>query len=378
MGDTHTKQVFGTPCAMKKSSLDLHLIELRSVADPRCVRVAKCDKGLPLSERMDIEIEERRPLDQGEIRIGMLAMTINPADLLQLDGLYGTKPALPYTPGHEGIAVVVQVADDVPDLQVGDLVLPLAPGGTWRDERVISSRHLTVVKGDVDILQCAMLSANPVTAWVLLNGIVPLDAYACVLQNAANSAVGQCVRQLASATDARLINVVRRADAIDPQRLGDEHWIVDDDLTVDQFRQRVRQIAEDRRVCLALDAVAGPSTAKLGASVSEGAKVVVYGLMSQQACQLEPGDLVFRDVQVQGFWLASWFADPGNLALAKTVVPELMDLQKRGLLHMSVAATYDLGSVVSAVEHARQPHRVGKVLLTGAWWARLSGAVQKQ
>jgi hypothetical protein len=100
--------------------------------------------------------------------------------------------------------------------------------------------------------------------------------------------------------------------------------------------------------------------------------------MSQQACQLEPGDLVFRDVQVQGFWLASWFADPGNRALAKTVVPELMDLQKRGLLHMSVAATYDLGSVVSAVEHARQPHRVGKVLLTGAWWARLSGAVQKQ
>jgi NAD(P)-dependent dehydrogenase (short-subunit alcohol dehydrogenase family) len=47
-----------------------------------------------------------------------------------------------------------------------------------------------------------------------------------------------------------------------------------------------------------------------------GAKVVVNGLMSQQACQLEPGDLVFSNVQVQGFWLASWFADPGNRALA--------------------------------------------------------------
>ena len=363
---------------MKKSSLNAERIALQDSPGPRCVQVQSCDAGVPLSARMSVQPEERRALAAGEVRVGMLAMTINPADVLQLDGLYGVKPALPYTPGHEGVAVVLEVADDVSGLQVGDLVLPLAVGGTWRDERVLSSRHVTVVQGDVDILQCAMLSANPVTAWVLLNGIVPLDAQACVLQNAANSAVGQCVRQLASATGARLINVVRRADAIDPHRLGDEHWIVDDGLTVDQFRRRVQQIAEDRRVCLALDAVAGDSTAKLGASVSEGAKVVVYGLMSQQACQLEPRDLVFRNVQVQGFWLASWFADPGHRALAKTVVPELLDLQKRGRLHMSVAATYDLGSAVSAVEHARQPHRVGKVLLTGTWWARLFGAVQKQ
>ena len=362
---------------MKKSSLITHPIELEDVASPRSVLVASYDSDLPFSQRMSVRLDERRTLSAGEVRIGMLAMTINPADLLQLDGLYGVKPALPYIPGHEGVAVVLQVADDVQNLQVGDLVLPLAAGGTWCDERVLSSRHVTVVKADVDILQCAMLSANPVTAWVLLHGIVQLDGHACLIQNAANSAVGQCVRQLASATGARLINVVRRADAIDPERLGDEHWIVDDGLTLDQFRQRVREIAEDRSVSLALDAVAGYSTAKLGAALSAGAKVLVYGLMSQQPCQLEPGDLIFRNVRVEGFWLASWFADPKNRALAKTVVPELLDLQQRGLLHMSVAATYDLGSVVSAVEHARQPHRLGKVLLTGAWWTRLSSLDQK-
>jgi trans-2-enoyl-CoA reductase len=361
---------------MNKSSLITQRIELREVAYPRCVRVASSDIEVPVSDRIAVESEERKPLDAGDIRIGMLAMTINPADLLQLDGLYGVKPALPYTPGHEGIAVVLEVADDVPDLQVGDLVLPLAAGGTWRDERALSSRHVTVVKGDVDILQCAMLSANPVTAWVLLHGIVQMDDRACLLQNAANSAVGQCVRQLASATGVRLINVVRRADAVDPERLGDEHWIVDDGLTVEHFRQRVRELAADRRVCLALDSVAGDATAKLGAAVSAGGRVVVYGLMSQQPCQLEPADLVFRDVRVQGFWLASWFADPKSRALAKAVVPELLSLQQRGLLHMSVAATYDLGSVVSAVEHARRPHRAGKVLLTGAWWPRLSNPDQ--
>ncbi|MFM8767107.1 MAG: zinc-dependent alcohol dehydrogenase family protein [Rubrivivax sp.] len=356
---------------MKKSVLNAERFALQGSPTPRCVQVQSCDASLALTARISVQTEERGALSAGEVRVGLLAMTVNPADVLQLDGLYGVKPALPYTPGHEGVAVVLEVADDVSGAQVGDLVLPLAPGGTWRDERVLSSRHVTVVKGDVDILQCAMLSANPVTAWVLLNGIVPLDANACVVQNAANSAVGQCVRQLASATGARLINVVRRADAIDAHRWGDEHWIVDDGLTVDQFRQRVRQMVENRRVGLALDAVAGPSTAKLGASVSEGAKVVVYGLMSEQACQLEPGDLVFRGVQVQGFWLASWFADPGHRALAKTVIPELLGLQQRGLLRMSVAATYDLGSVVGAVEHARRPHRGGKVLLTGAWLSRL-------
>ena len=105
---------------------------------PRRAQVVSTDPALPIFERVQIGQVAREPLQSGQVRIGMLAMTINPADLLQVDGRYGVKPPVPYLPGHEGVAVVLEVAPDVRDLVVGDHVLPMAPGGCWVDERVVS------------------------------------------------------------------------------------------------------------------------------------------------------------------------------------------------------------------------------------------------
>ena len=58
--------------------------------------------------------------------------------------------------------------------------------------------------------------------------------------------------------------------------------------------------------------------------------------------------------------------------MAKKVMPQLLSLQASGALHMSVAAAYDLQQVIPALTHADQPHRTGKVLLTGAWLSRLT------
>lgn len=356
---------------MKKSDLKSPPLNIGSYGATRCVQVTSYDRNHVLAQRVGITTEEPQALGSGEVRVGMLAMTINPADILQINGAYGVQPKLPYTPGHEGVGLVLEAAADVSAVRVGDLVMPLAPGGTWRDERVLSARHVTVVEGDVDVLQCAMLSANPVTAWVLLNGIAELTNQTCLIQNAANSAVGQCVRQLAAATGVRLINVVRRPDAIDSQCLGDEHWIVDQGLSRSDFAAQVREIADGKSIPLALDAIAGSATSKLSASVSPGGKVVVYGLLSQQPSQIEPADLVFRGVSVHGFWLARWFADAQNRSTAKTVMPALLGLLTSGDLRMTVAATYDLNAVALALEHADRPRRDGKVLLTGAWLPRL-------
>jgi len=174
------------------------------------------------------------------------------------------------------------------------------------------------------------------TAWVLLRGIVALAGDACLLQNAANSAVGQCVRQLAARTGIRVINVVRRAQAVDSVRLGDEYWIVDEGLSASAFVQRVQALADGRRIPLALDAVAGESTRRLAAAVDSGGRVAVYGLLSQKPSEVAPEDLVFRSVSVRGFWLASWFADPANRAVAKTAMPELLQGIADGTLRMAV------------------------------------------
>lgn len=341
---------------------------------PRQVEVIDTDPARPVEERLRVRAVARAPLDAGQVRVGMLAMAVNPADLLQLDGRYGLRPPLPYVAGLEGVGVVLETAPDVSDLAPGARVLPLAAGGFWADERVLHRRALVPLDAGTDALQQAMLCANPATAWVLLRHMAALQPGDWVLQNAANSAVGQCVRQLAPALGLRVLNIVRRAGAVPPEAAGDPAWVVDPAGDADALKAglaRARAAAAAGRAMLALDALGGQATGALAAALDDGGTVVVYGLMSGEPSALPAHDLVFRGVTVRGFWLARWFADPANRAAAKGLYPALAAQLAAGALRMSVGAVHDLADAAAAVQAAAQPARAGKVLLRGAWWDRL-------
>ena len=341
-------------------------------AQPRCAQVVSTDPAMHLSERVQICQVAREPLQSGQVRIGMLAMTINPADLLQLDGRYGVKPSLPYLPGHEGVAVVLEVAPDVRDLVVGDHVLPMAPGGCWVDERVVSRRFLVSIPVNADVLQCAMLTANPATAWILLRHMQKLESGNWVIQNAANSAVGQSVRQVAKTLGLRIVNIVRRIDAVGQPDTHDSVWVVDADQNGPALRDKVLQATGGEMARLALDAVGGQSSSGLAHCLAGSSLLVVYGLLSGRPCEVPAHDLVFRDLRVNGFWLANWFANAENRSLTRSLYPELVAMVQAGTLKMDVEAVYPLEKVHEALAHAGRSGRSGKVLLKGAWMDRVA------
>jgi len=337
---------------------------------PRRVEVVSTHSDLPIASRVRLTSIPRTPLKPGQVRIGMLAMAINPADLLQLEGSYGTQPALPFVPGHEGVAVVLECAPDVSDLVWGDRVLPMGPAGCWADERVMSRRQLVSIPAGADVQQCAMLTANPATASVLLSHMRALQPGDWVLQNAANSAVGQCVRQIAQQRGLRVINVVRRSAATTPPSGNGMVWVVDAGDDAQSLRDKVSAATGGTPVQLALDAVGGSASQGLAQALSDGGLLVVYGLLSGQPCTVPAHDLVFRGLQVRGFWLASWFADTGNRQKTRSLYPDLVTMVQAGTLRMAVEAVYPLEQVHDALAHAARPMRSGKILLAGAWAGR--------
>jgi NADPH:quinone reductase-like Zn-dependent oxidoreductase len=330
----------------------------------RAVEVISTSPDKPLAERIRIRENERAPLASTEVRIGMLAMNILPADLLQMNGQYGHQPELPYVPGHEGVAVVLETGSEVADLQPGERVLPIGVFGVWSDELVVQRRSLVPVPSHANVLQQAMLVANPATAWVLLQHQVTLQPGQWVIQNAANSAVGQCTRQLASHLGIPLINVVRRPEAVAAEEGG--HWLVDDGQDPDVLQESVRKITQDEPVVLGLDAIGGKASQVLASSLSPQGRLVLYGLLSGDPCSISAHDLIFRNIHVQGFWLANWFSNPDNRQKAKTVYPALMALAAQNVLRMNVEKVYELSDVLEAIAHSAQAGRQGKVLLTGA------------
>lgn len=330
---------------------------------PRNVEVMSTSPDRPLAERIRIREATRQPLGPTQVRIGMLAMNILPADLLQMNQQYGHQPELPYVPGHEGVAVVLETGSEVSDLQPGERVLPIGVFGVWSDELVVQRRALVPVPSHGSVLQQAMLAANPATAWVLLQHQVTIQPGQWVIQNAANSAVGQCTRQLASYLGLQLINVVRRPEAVASDENG--HWLVHDGQDPDSLSESVREITQGEPVVLGLDAIGGKASQSLAASLSPQGRLVLYGLLSGEPCSVSAYDLIFRNIEVQGFWLADWFTNPNNKQKAKTVYPALMELAAQGLLRMNVEKVYPLSDVLEAVDHAAQAQRQGKVLFKG-------------
>lgn len=308
-------------------------------------------------------IEAPDPLPgPGEVRVRNAVMTINPADLLSIEGRYGADPiTLPATPGVGAWGLVDAVGEGVRGLSVGDAVLPVG-GGLWADTVVVPERMAPRAPEGADPEQAAMMRANPGSAYLMLTDLVPLEPGDWVIQNAANSSVGRMVIRFAREMGLKTINIVRRADVVDMLKADGADVVVVDEGRTDlgATLSDVTQSAPK----LALDAIGGEATAALAGAVANRGVVAVYGLLSGDDSRVGARDLVFRDVRVRGFWLADWYATASGESmrdLHAVLARKLAD----GTIHSEVEARYPLSRVKEAVAHAARAGRTGKIILTG-------------
>jgi NADPH:quinone reductase-like Zn-dependent oxidoreductase len=298
-------------------------------------------------------------LAEGQVLVEVLASPVNPSDVLTLTGQYGQLPALPATGGNEGVGRVVGMAEDVRALRVGQLVLLPVGSGTWTTHLVAAAKMLLPLPDGADPKQLSMLAVNPPTAHLLLSDVVDLQPGDWVLQNAANSAVGGYLVQLAGLRGLRTVNVVRRASARAPVvEAGGNVVLVDGD----DLAQRVREATGGAAITLGIDAVGGMATDRLAQCLRPGGTIVNYGAMGGEACSISPASLVFRGITLRGFWLAHWFkTTPVEQRVA--LFAELAGQVASGALSARIAATYGLDDIRQAVAAAASGRRDGKVLL---------------
>jgi NADPH:quinone reductase-like Zn-dependent oxidoreductase len=306
-------------------------------------------------DAVELELPELQP---GQALVEVVAAPINPSDVLTLTGEYGRLPPLPAVGGNEGVGRVAELGPDATGPEVGVLVLLPLGCGTWSTHVVADAAGLVPLP-DADPHQLAMLAVNPPTAALLLREFVTLEPGEWVIQNAANSAVGCYLAQLARRHGHRTVNVVRREEAAAVVRdAGGDVVLVDGDALAD----RVAEATGGAELRLGIDAVGGTATGRLASCLRRDATLVSYGRMSGDPCTVEPGAFIFRNLTVRGFWLATWFRDaPASERTA--LFRELAGLIAAGDLHAPVGATYDVSEIKQAVAAAASGGRSGKVLV---------------
>ncbi|PYK37460.1 MAG: alcohol dehydrogenase [Verrucomicrobia bacterium] len=293
-----------------------------------------------------------------EAVVQMRAAPINPADLNAIEGKYPVRPGLPATPGFEGAGVVVDLGSDVTGMTAGALVILPHSLGTWREAVAVKASELVAVPPEIEPVHAAMLKINSMTAWRLLHDYVDLKSGDWLIQNAANSAAGRAVIQIANDLGYKTVNIVRRAELIDELRSegGDVVFVDGENL-----REEVKNAMSGAPVRLGLNAVGGESALHLANCLAPGSTMVTFGAMSLQPLKIPNGLLIFKDLRFRGIWINKWY-DNATMAERIDAFRPLFEMAKRGLLRTKVEKSYPLSEVKAAVMHAAQGKRSGKII----------------
>ncbi|TDG14673.1 alcohol dehydrogenase [Seongchinamella unica] len=315
------------------------------------------------AEVLVVKVDAPRSLKNGEIRVRVLATPIHPSNLLQIAGKYGVEPALPSTPGSEGVGRVVETSAEVTNLVVGQLVL-LAGGGTWRDEIVAPAANFIPLPdlgspSTAVIEQLSMTTVNPLTALLMLTSFVELEEGDWLVQSAANSAVGGYVIQLAKQRGIKTVNVVRREGlAEEMMSKGADVVLIDGPDLADQ----IASATGNAPVSLAIDAVGGETFTRLAKSLGHGGTLVAYGVLSGKPATLNTAITIFNDIRIRGFWLSKWFETAG-MKEKQAAFGEIIPLIASGALKADVDSRFTVDEIKQAVSRAAQRGRNGKVLI---------------
>ncbi|KAJ7245164.1 hypothetical protein B0H12DRAFT_1128016 [Mycena haematopus] len=285
------------------------------------------------------------------VNIKYLLAPINPADVNVIQGVYPAKPSLTslvggqpdvFVGGNEGLAEVTQVGPEVSGLAAGDwVVMTKAQAGTWASCRNVGAMDvlkLPRVDGLTEV-HGATMTVNPPTAYNMLNDYVTLERDDWVVQNGANSAVGQAVIQIAASRGLKTLNLVRKRPNLDAltktlKDLGATEVLAYDDLADRSLTQKiVKEWTAGKGIRLGLNCVSGPDTTSMARLLGQNAYLVSYGAMSKQPLSLPTSLFIFKNLTSVGFWQSRWYQthtreDKENL------MKTLVDLVSQGKLQV--------------------------------------------
>jgi NADPH2:quinone reductase len=302
----------------------------------KAVVCSRCGEPAEVLEMRDVPEPVCGP---GQVRVRMLASPVNPSDLFMIRGQYGHQPALPFTPGMEGVGVVEEGRGLLAWRVKGRRVAVLNGGaGNWAEQVVIPARQAVPVPDDIPDEQAATFFVNPASAVVMTRYVLAVPRGAWLLQTAAGSGLGRMVIRLGKKHGFRTINVVRRPEQADELlRLGGDAVIVS---TKEDVAERVKSVE----------------------ALGPGGRILLYSTLSGEPISFDPRVLMTRGCRVEGFWLSTWARRQNPLRMLG-LFRQITSLMREGVVATDVGTAFGLDQTRDAVRQAETPGRPGTVLL---------------
>jgi len=285
------------------------------------------------------EVDDPVPQD-GEALVRVRAAGINFLDVLIRRGRYPQMPEFPTVLGNELSG----------ELEDGTRVMALVSGGAYAELAAVPRASLVPLPDGASFAEGAGFLLTFLTAYVPLTRQARFDEERTVLVHAAAGGVGTAAIQVARVLNATVVAAVGSPEKLELcRKLGAEQAYVYD------------EIPGDLRVDVVVDPVGGELfEAALGRLRPLG-QLVAIGYAGGLWPELQPAQLVGRNVGVQGVYIGRLLRHAPDVIAAAT--RELLELWSGGRIRPYVGAELPLAEVEQAHELVESRRSVGKVVL---------------
>jgi NADPH:quinone reductase len=309
-----------------------------------------------------LELQER-PLPEpgpGEIRVRVRASALNRADLLQRHGHYPAPPGAPQDiPGLEYAGEVDAVGEGAGLWGVGNRVMGIVGGGGHAEYVVVHEREAVRVPHNLSWEEAAAVPEVFFTAHDALFRQLDLAVGERLLIHAVGSGVGTAALQLARAAGATTLGTSRTPAKL--ARATDLGLDVAIDASAVDWIEAVENASEGG-VHAVLDLVGGGYFVGNLRVLSVGGRMVVVGLVSGSAVELDLGTLMRKRIHLVGTVLRSRPLEE-KVVLAREFSKSVLPLLASGRVHPVVDEVYPISESATAHRRMESNASFGKLVL---------------
>jgi NADPH2:quinone reductase len=296
----------------------------------------------------------------GEVRIKNQAAALNFFDILQIQGKYQTKPALPFTPGAEIAGVVDAVGAEVVELKRGDRAMAFGSLGGFAEYTIAQAAKTFRIPAAMSFAEAAAMLIVYQTSFLALKIRAALKPDDWLLVHAAAGGVGSAAVQLGKTFGARIIATAGSSDKLEfclaqgadfALNYGEPNWV-----------EQVKQITEKHGADVIFDPVGGDVFDLSTKCIASEGRLLVVGFAGGRIPTIAANRILLKNMSIVGcYWGAHLEQHPEFLTQAQG---ELFALYEAGKLKPVVSQTWQLADVALALRALADRKTYGKVVLT--------------
>ena len=321
------------------------------------MRAAICRAYGP-PEAVEVDTFELPPLAAGQVRVHIDAASVNFPDVLLVAGEYQIKVPPPFVPGSELAGVVVEAADDVSALRVGDRVFGSTIVGAFAEEVVLSAQSLTLIPDGVEAGVAAAFGVAHRTAYHVLRSVAAMAPGEELVVLGAGGGVGLAAVQLGVLLGA---NVTAVASSPEKLAVAAEYGATNlINHRTEDLRQALKNVLP-KGGDVVIDPVGGELAEPALRCLGYGGRFVTVGYASGVIPRIPLNLVLLKGMQILGFQFIDFATHrTGDLERNEG---ELLELLGSGRIVPHIGARFRLDDAAAALRYVADGRAIGKVLL---------------